>query len=301
MSMDNLERAVSAFRHALRLDERNYKARFGLSNVYFKQEFFDLADAHLVRALTIFPQSCLLLTHLGAVRARVGRLSDSPGSSLDCLNKAVSIDPNNTLARYHRACALTSLGRYQEAISEFERLVLLCPREAMIYFRLGQAYQKIGNIPQAMIYFSCSMELDPKGVNTDLHDFMANVPPSSQASMPSVDSSDVRVTTQETIQVRRRRARPVRYSRRGLPHRLFPTPSFRTSGASDVSSVVSEIRRDLAGGSVNEDGIAASQTQGDTSSVFEADEEEEEDDIESERIYRQRDTGFPDDTMDLGA
>nr|VZI34871.1 unnamed protein product [Spirometra erinaceieuropaei] len=136
MSMDNLERAVSAFRHALRLDERNYKARFGLSNVYFKQEFFDLADAHLVRALTIFPQSCLLLTHLGAVRARMGRLSDAPGSSLDCLNKAVSIDPNNTLARYHRACALTSLGRYQEAISEFERLVLLCPREAMIYFRL---------------------------------------------------------------------------------------------------------------------------------------------------------------------
>lgn len=113
ISVDNLDRAASAFRHALRLDDRSYSARFGLSNVYFKQDYFGLADAHLVRAVSLFPNSSLLLTHLGAIRARIGRLDDEPGSAIDCLNKAVSLNPTSPIALYHRACVLSSLGRYQ--------------------------------------------------------------------------------------------------------------------------------------------------------------------------------------------
>ncbi|VUZ55872.1 unnamed protein product [Hymenolepis diminuta] len=176
VAVENLDRAASAFRHALRLDERNYSARFGLSNVYFKQDYFGLADAHLVRALSIFPNSCLLLTHLGAIRARIGRLEGDEGSAISLLNKAVEIDPTNPMALYHRACILTQLGRFQESIDELERLMVITPHEAMIYFMLGNAYQKIGNHPQSMIYFSWAMELDPKGVNSSLRDIMASGP-----------------------------------------------------------------------------------------------------------------------------
>nr|CDS26935.1 cell division cycle protein 27 [Hymenolepis microstoma]CDS35120.1 cell division cycle protein 27 [Hymenolepis microstoma] len=176
VAVENLDRAASAFRHALRLNERNYSARFGLSNVYFKQDYFGLADAHLVRALSIFPNSCLLLTHLGAIRARIGRLEGDEGSAISLLNKAVEIDPTNPMALYHRACILTQLGRFQESIDELERLMVITPHEAMIYFMLGNAYQKIGNHPQSMIYFSWAMELDPKGVNSSLRDIMASGP-----------------------------------------------------------------------------------------------------------------------------
>uniref|UniRef100_A0A5K3FM72 Cell division cycle protein 27 homolog n=1 Tax=Mesocestoides corti TaxID=53468 RepID=A0A5K3FM72_MESCO len=235
MAIDNLERAVSAFRHALRLDDRNYSARFGLSNVYFKQEYFGLADAHLVRALSLFPNSPLLLTHLGAIRARIGRLDEGPGSALDCLNKAVSINPSSPIALYHRACVLSSLGRYQDAIDELERLILLTPREAMIYFMLGHAYQKIGNSPQAMIYYSWSMELDPKGVNTNLRDIMANVPSSQQPSLAPFTCNIGGVATEHTpgSTVRhhrrgvRRPGRGRQGASRGVSHRLFLTPSFQ--------------------------------------------------------------------------
>ncbi|KAH9286063.1 Cell division cycle protein 27 -like protein [Echinococcus granulosus] len=180
ISVDNLDRAASAFRHALRLDGRSYSARFGLSNVYFKQDYFGLADAHLVRAISLFPNSSLLLTHLGAIRARIGRLDDEPGSAIDCLNRAVNLNPTSPIALYHRACVLSSLGRYQDAIEELERLMLITPHEAMIYFMLGHAYQKVGNSPQAMIYYSWAMELDPKGVNTNLRDIMTSVPTGPQ-------------------------------------------------------------------------------------------------------------------------
>ena len=117
ISTDSLDRAASAFRHALRLDERSYSARFGLSNVYFKQDYFGLADAHLVRAISLFPNSSLLLTHLGAIRARIGRLDEGPGSAIDCLNKAVSLNPTSAIALYHRACVLSTIGRYQVCLS----------------------------------------------------------------------------------------------------------------------------------------------------------------------------------------
>ena len=51
--------------------------------------------------------------------------------------------------------------------------MLLTPHEAMIYFMLGHAYQKVGNATQAMIHYSWAMELDPKGVNSNLRDIMA--------------------------------------------------------------------------------------------------------------------------------
>lgn len=58
--------------------------------------------------------------------------------------------------------------------------MLITPHEAMIYFMLGHAYQKVGNSPQAMIYYSWAMELDPKGVNTNLRDIMTSVPTGRQ-------------------------------------------------------------------------------------------------------------------------
>lgn len=54
--------------------------------------------------------------------------------------------------------------------------MVITPHEAMIYFMLGNAYQKIGDHPQSMIYFSWAMELDPKGVNSSLRDIMASGP-----------------------------------------------------------------------------------------------------------------------------
>lgn len=54
--------------------------------------------------------------------------------------------------------------------------MVITPHEAMIYFMLGNAYQKVGDAPKSMIYFSWAMELDPKGVNSSLRDIMAGGP-----------------------------------------------------------------------------------------------------------------------------
>lgn len=111
--MEEFDRALTAFRHALRLDPRQYNALFGISNVYYKQEKFELAEAHLARAVALFSHSPLLLTNLGALRGRLGRLDDGPGSALHLVTLACKLQPKNPLARYHRASILFHLGRYK--------------------------------------------------------------------------------------------------------------------------------------------------------------------------------------------
>ncbi|CAL8091447.1 unnamed protein product [Calicophoron daubneyi] len=175
-ALEEFDRALAAFRHALKLDPRHYNALFGMSNVYYKQEKFDLAEAHLARAVALFPHSHLLLTNLGALRGRLGHLDDGPGSALDLVTLACKIQPNNPLARYHKASILFHLGRYSEVLTELQRLLVLTPREAMVYLMIGHTYKKLGNTPQAMIHYSWAMGLDPKSANTHLRDIMTNPP-----------------------------------------------------------------------------------------------------------------------------
>ncbi|VDP76611.1 unnamed protein product [Echinostoma caproni] len=174
--LEEFDRALVAFRHALRLDPRQYNALFGISNVYYKQEKFELAEAHLARAVALFSHSPLLLTNLGALRGRLGRLDDGPGSALHLVTLACKLQPKNPLARYHRASILFHLGRYKAVLNELQQLLVLTPREAMVYLMIGHTYKKLGNTPQAMIHYSWAMGLDPKGANTHLRDIMTNPP-----------------------------------------------------------------------------------------------------------------------------
>ncbi|TPP58887.1 Cell division cycle protein 27 [Fasciola gigantica] len=174
--LEEFDRALIAFRHALRLDPRQYNALFGISNVYYKQEKFELAEAHLARAVALFSHSPLLLTNLGALRGRLGRLDDGPGSALHLVTLACKLQPKNPLARYHRASILFHLGRYKAVLNELQQLLILTPREAMVYLMIGHTYKKLGDTPQAMIHYSWAMGLDPKGANTHLRDIMTNPP-----------------------------------------------------------------------------------------------------------------------------
>lgn len=118
-TLEEFDRALAAFQFALRIDPRHYNALFGISNVYYKQEKFDLAENYLVRAVALFPQSHLLLTHLAALRSRLGRLDDGYGSAMDLISRACKIQPNNPLARYHKASILYHLGRYSVSLNKY--------------------------------------------------------------------------------------------------------------------------------------------------------------------------------------
>lgn len=65
--IEELEKALSCFRAAVRVDPRHYNAWYGIGLTYYKQERFQLAEFYYRKALNINPQSPILMCHVAVV------------------------------------------------------------------------------------------------------------------------------------------------------------------------------------------------------------------------------------------
>lgn len=121
-----------------------YFFRFGLGTIFSKQEQFSLAELHFKRALVINPRNSAIMCHIGVVQHALKKVDQA----LETLNKAIEDDPNNTLCKFHRASINFSIGRNTEALSEFEELKNIVPKESLVYYSIG----KVRNEFIAMIF-----------------------------------------------------------------------------------------------------------------------------------------------------
>ena len=64
---EELDKGMSCFRTAIRLDSRHYNAWYGIAMIYYKQENYQMAEKHFLRALQINPKHSVLLCHLAVV------------------------------------------------------------------------------------------------------------------------------------------------------------------------------------------------------------------------------------------
>ncbi|CDQ99499.1 unnamed protein product [Oncorhynchus mykiss] len=98
--------------------------------IYYKQEKFNLAEIHFKKALSINPQSSVLLCHIGVVQHALKK-SDH---ALETLNRAINIDPKNPLCKFHRASILFANEKYKAALQELEELKQIVPKESLVTF-----------------------------------------------------------------------------------------------------------------------------------------------------------------------
>ncbi|KAB7495212.1 Cell division cycle protein 27-like protein [Armadillidium nasatum] len=176
LATEELDRALSCYRSAVRIDPRHYNAwlniqliifalciysRYGIGLVLFKQERFTQAEWYFKKAVNIHPQCAVLLCHVAVVEHTLQKSN----AALATLSKALSIDPCNPLCKYHRASILHAMDRYQEALEELLQLKEIIPKEANVYFLLGKVYKRLGDTHLALMNFSWAMDLDPKDAN----------------------------------------------------------------------------------------------------------------------------------------
>ena len=62
--------------------------------------------------------------------------------ALATLNKAIALEPNNPLCKFHRASALAAANRHTEALTELDELKELVPKESFVFYLAG----KVGNL-----------------------------------------------------------------------------------------------------------------------------------------------------------
>ncbi|XP_068082472.1 cell division cycle protein 27 homolog isoform X2 [Anabrus simplex] len=196
VTTEELDKAMSCFRSAIRIDSRHYNAwysatstlstvckcllehvpfhfhtlylssGYGIGTIFSKQERYLLAELHYRRALSIHPHSSVLMCHVGVVQHALLKTE----KALQTLNAAIANDPKNPLCKFHRASIYFAAGRHAEALKELEELKEIVPKESLVYYLTGKVHKKLGNTHLALMHFSWATDLDPKGANSHIKD-----------------------------------------------------------------------------------------------------------------------------------
>lgn len=181
MANEKFDKAVPLYEKALAIDGRHYNAWWGLGNVYFRQEEYDAARYHFLKALEINGGNSVLRCYLGMVmealhqpalaleyfeRACGSGNADTASSS--SLHLGAAHQQNNVMALFQKACVLMSLQRHGEALRDLERVRNLAPKEACVYFQLGKVYEKMGLVRKAFeaLHTALNLHKDSKDYHT---------------------------------------------------------------------------------------------------------------------------------------
>ncbi|GAA6012125.1 hypothetical protein JCM11491_001758 [Sporobolomyces phaffii] len=184
VALEEWERATTFFREALRRDMVHYNAWFGLGNVYMKTGKYTLADYHFRRALEINPSNATLVCCVGSVLEKSRRYKEA----LETYERACSLAPDSSLARFRRVRMLVALGRNQLAEPDLLQLKSLAPLEPTVHYLLGKLYKSIGPSKRAQMLaaFTTAQDLEPRMASV----IREQIERSSQEGM-EVDDSEI--------------------------------------------------------------------------------------------------------------
>jgi tetratricopeptide (TPR) repeat protein len=85
-----------------------------------------------------------------------------PEKALETLNRAVSLDPKFSAARYARGVLYYRMGKTDQSIADLEQVLKKNPDDLRSLDALGQDYMRMGKLPEAAEAFARALKLDPK-------------------------------------------------------------------------------------------------------------------------------------------
>ena len=112
------------------------------------------------RALEEHPRSVSAWLHKGDALSRWTRWN---GAAVECYDRGIAIDPRYSggMLWGNRGIALTELGRVDEAVESFERVLAINPRDARAHTNIGTIRHHQGRDGEAAACYRAALEVDP--------------------------------------------------------------------------------------------------------------------------------------------
>jgi Tfp pilus assembly protein PilF len=142
----HLDRAESELRRALEIDPAFVPAAVNLADLYRLMGRDSAAEPVLRAALDNAPRNPSLLHALGLVMVREKRVPES----IEWLERAAHLGPENPRYGFVYAVALHSAGRTQEAVSGLERVLDSHPYDRDSLSALAAFHREAGDLRQAL-------------------------------------------------------------------------------------------------------------------------------------------------------
>ena len=127
-------------------------------NGYAKEKQYDKAVDAFRLAIKLNPNLATAYFGLGSAYANMGRVTDA----LDPMRTAVRLDPNNPLAHLNLGRALASLRRFDEGLAEMNEAKRVSPNNANVYNEIGNVLLTgLGRFDDALAAYVEARRLNP--------------------------------------------------------------------------------------------------------------------------------------------
>ena len=161
---ENLDSAVTVFRHALELDPRYAQAVAGLGEAYWRHYELDKENRWATQAQASCEKAIQMDANQAASHACLGMVYTGTGKYEDAINeyrRAVEIETTNDDAIRGLASAYAKLGRTDEAEKTLQVAINVRPQYWRGYNSLGVLYVSEGRYEEATKMFSQVVALSP--------------------------------------------------------------------------------------------------------------------------------------------
>ena len=156
LELDDLAAATDAYARAIDMDKQFERAWVGRGYAQGRGEDLEAAHGDLTMALELAPDDLYARALLAIVLDGMNRFEDA----LSEYGRVIDSSPSAEIL-LHRGGALASLGRLEEAESDYRRATELEPENVTAYLRLGQLAAQMEQFEAARDAFDAAIALDP--------------------------------------------------------------------------------------------------------------------------------------------
>ena len=153
-----LAEAERLYRRILELHRTDRKARYSIGVVCLQQDRAAEALAHLAPLAAELPQDGDILSQCGRARQALGRGDEA----LADFDRVLKSDPHNALALFYRGDLLREMGRLADALEDHIRLLQVAPAYDEGWFRRGNLLWQMDRLDEALESFRQALALNPR-------------------------------------------------------------------------------------------------------------------------------------------
>ena len=153
----NLDKAISRFEQAIKLEPKNEYAHNQLGILYGKKGEFNKAYREFLIVSELDRQNTFALLWLGILHLRKGEMN----KAFERFNQIIRIDPNNADAYYFLGTIYNFRHNPVRAIEYLKKARDADSGEADTHFRLAKAFHNLDMIANAMLEYNRAIELKP--------------------------------------------------------------------------------------------------------------------------------------------
>lgn len=156
-SAGKLDEAEAAYKAILETAADVPEVYQNLGGVYALKKDFPAAEAALLKALELRPDSADISTQL----AKLYHENGQPEKAMEIMARSAGSNPADAKAQFNQGIFLLNAGKNEEAIAAFEAAAKADPSMAEAYFRLGALMVGQGKIPEAIGHLEKYLSLNP--------------------------------------------------------------------------------------------------------------------------------------------